>query len=129
MDRSVTVNAMAVPRGRISPPEDLPRDISEDTSASASDHADGIEDPGIPKEPANAGRGNLGPCLYLGPAGQRCNRPALAGSFCAKHRPGGIASAVRNPSRVLAATGAIVALLWPYIEDLVREIIRWTHSR
>jgi|SRR5208282_3670840 len=128
MDRSVTVNAMAVPGGRNGPPEDLPRDTSEDAWAGASDHADGIEDSAIPKESARGGRADLGPCLYLGPAGQRCDRPALAGGFCAKHRPGGIASAVRNPSRILAATGAIVALLWPYIEDVVREIIRWTHS-
>jgi hypothetical protein len=37
--------------------------------------------------------------------------------------------AIRNPARVLAAAIAIVALLWPYIHDVLREIIRWMQTR
>lgn len=49
--------------------------------------------------------------------------------FCSRHRPGPRNKAIRNPARVLAAAGAIVALLWPYVEDLAREILRWIHPR
>ena len=76
-----------------------------------------------------AGRIDHGPCLYLGPVGQRCDQRALAGGFCAKHRPGGMPEAIRNPARVLAAAIAIVALLWPYIHDVLREIIHWMQTR
>jgi hypothetical protein len=29
---------------------------------------------------------------------------------------------------VLAAVAAIIGILWPYVDDVVREIIRWMHS-
>src|SRR5579863_3545842 len=55
-----------------------------------------------------------GPCLYLGPSGQRCDRRAVEGGFCAIHGPGGgIAQRAANPAKVLAAVAAIVALIWP----------------
>jgi hypothetical protein len=80
-------------------------------------------------EPIHTDSRDRGPCLYLGPAGQRCNRAALDGGFCASHRPGRrIASAIRDPARVLAATIAIVALLWPYLHDVVRELLQWINS-
>jgi hypothetical protein len=69
-----------------------------------------------------------GPCLYLGPAGQRCDRRAVDGAFCAVHRTAGIASKFRDPRRILAAAVTIVVLLWPYVDELVHEIIRWRHS-
>lgn len=84
---------------------------------------------------ATRGGPNLGPCLYLGPQGQRCARPALEGGFCAVHRPGGgtltgtLAGSARKASRVLAAGAAIVAIVWPYVADLLRELFRWMHSR
>ncbi len=76
-------------------------------------------------------RADAGECLYLGPAGQRCERraPAPGGGFCAMHQRDGIASRMGNPARVLAAAVTIVVLLWPYVEELVHEIIRWKHSR
>lgn len=71
-----------------------------------------------------------GPCLYLGPQGERCSRPALAGGYCARHHsdpafrlPG------RNYSRVLTATIALILIVWPYVSDLVRELLRWLASR
>ena len=70
---------------------------------------------------------NWGPCLYFGPSGQRCAKPALEGGFCAVHSPG--SSAITpNRRRVLAAVAAIIGILWPYVDDVVREIIRWMHS-
>jgi hypothetical protein len=71
---------------------------------------------------------NWGPCLYLGPAGQRCAKPALEGGFCAVHAPGSDAAITPNRRRVLAAVAAIVGILWPYVDDVVREIIRWMHA-
>ena len=71
---------------------------------------------------------NWGPCLYLGPSGQRCAKPALEGGFCAVHSPGSGGAITPNRRRVLAAVAAIIGILWPYVDDLVREIIRWMHS-
>jgi hypothetical protein len=72
--------------------------------------------------------GNWGPCLYLGPSGQRCAKPALEGGFCAVHSHGSEAAGPPNRKRVLAAVAAITGILWPYVDDVVREIIRWMHS-
>jgi len=71
---------------------------------------------------------NWGPCLYLGPSGQRCAKPALEGGFCALHSPHSGAAITPNRRRVLAAVAAIAGILWPYVDDVVREIIRWMHS-
>jgi hypothetical protein len=71
-----------------------------------------------------------GPCLYLGPAGQRCYRPALKGGFCAAHQPGATARAkIGKKSKVVAAIAGIGGALWPYIYDFVRELIRILHPR
>ena len=71
---------------------------------------------------------NWGPCLYLGPSGQRCAKPALEGGFCAVHSPGAGVAITPNRRRVLAVVAAIIGILWPYVDDVVREIIRWMHS-
>lgn len=72
-----------------------------------------------------------GPCLYLGPAGQRCYRPALAGGFCAAHQPGIAAERPRigKKSKLAAAIAGIGGALWPYIYDFVHQLIRTFHSR
>lgn len=72
--------------------------------------------------------GDRGPCLYLGPAGQRCDRPALEDGFCSVHQPGGPAGKIGPSNRTLAAIAAIAGILWPYIADVVRLIVRWLHS-
>ncbi len=83
----------------------------------------------ISQTAANPAAGtNWGPCLYLGPSGQRCAKPALEGGFCAVHSPGSGAAIAPNRKRVLAAVAAIIGILWPYVDDVVREIIRWMHS-
>jgi len=67
-----------------------------------------------------------GPCLYLGPRGERCSRPALEGGYCARHGGSPAASSpVRSYTRVLAATLALIMLVWPYISDLVRDLLHW----
>jgi hypothetical protein len=77
-----------------------------------------------------------GPCLYFGPRGQRCSRRALAGGFCAIHQPGGapgVPGGVPGPTskpskKFIASVLAIVAVIWPYLADIVREVIRWIHA-
>ncbi len=78
-----------------------------------------------------------GPCLYFGPQGQRCDRPAIANGFCRRHLPmqpgepseSGVASPSSKPfARVIAVGIAIFAAIWPVIADLLREIIRWIHA-
>ena len=68
---------------------------------------------------------DYGPCLYLGPSGQRCGRRALEGGFCALHQPGAKspASKTSHTKRVAAAIGALGALV-PWLIDLIRELIR-----
>lgn len=71
-----------------------------------------------------------GPCLYLGPAGQRCYRRAVKDGFCALHLPG--AAAIRKvgkPAKWVAAIGGIVGVLWPYIYDFLHELFRIFHPR
>jgi hypothetical protein len=67
-------------------------------------------------------------CLYLGPGGGRCYRPALDNGFCTRHQPNQSPSALRDESRArtkkAAATVGIVAALWPLIEELLRQLFR-----
>jgi Family of unknown function (DUF5763) len=67
------------------------------------------------------------PCLYIGPAGQRCDRPARADGFCSKHQQNASDSNEVPSStiakRALAVIG-VIAALWPLIIDLVRELLR-----
>jgi hypothetical protein len=78
--------------------------------------------------PLATAAGDLGPCLYLGPAGQRCNRRAVEGSFCARHQldSGGQfpALSVAQISRRTVAILGLLAVLWPVLADLVHELIR-----
>ena len=69
---------------------------------------------------------DLGPCLYFGPAGKRCDRRSVEGSFCLRHQPGAILEALRTqlPRRALAVVG-VLAVLAPVLADLVRELIRF----
>ena len=81
----------------------------------------------MPREPTL--RDSQGPCLYFGPKGERCSRPALEGCYCASHQANGAASiSARSYSRVLAATIALILIVWPYISDLVRDFLHWLAS-
>jgi hypothetical protein len=85
---------------------------------------------GFPTSPAAhvAEKADLGPCLYLGPEGQRCNERAFDAGFCARHQPGATAPITPSTKVVIASMG-IIGLLWPYFADLFREIIRLINSQ
>jgi hypothetical protein len=85
-------------------------------------------------------RNDEGPCLYFGPQGQRCSRPALANGFCARHIPaqlgqpqpvGAALPATARRSRIVALSLAALVILdnlWPIISEVFREIIRLIHA-
>lgn len=78
---------------------------------------------------ALASGADQGPCLYLGPRGQRCGRRATKAGFCAIHQPDAPIIGIARPSKKLAASVlAILAIIWPYLADIVREVIRWIHA-
>ncbi len=85
---------------------------------------------GFPANPAAhaAEKADLGPCLYLGPEGQRCTDRAFDAGFCARHQPGATAPITPSTKVVIASMG-IIGLLWPYFADLFREIVRLIHSQ
>jgi hypothetical protein len=67
-------------------------------------------------------------CLYFGPAGERCYRPALNNGFCSRHQPDPSSTVLRDEARArtkkAAATVGILAALWPIIEELLRQLFR-----
>jgi hypothetical protein len=120
MDRFLTVNDSPASLGRNDPQKP---DFSEDSPALDASPEE-FEITGV------AAPGSQGPCLYLGPEGQRCARPALEGGFCAQHGPGTIkkASSGRGLPQIVGAGIGILAAMWPILFDVVRSIIRWMHS-
>jgi hypothetical protein len=127
MDRGESVNAPRATGGwdgpfRIDPGEGFKIEIAKNST-------DAFEVKPLPRGWGNATKGKYGTCLYFGPAGERCTRPALEGGFCQRHRLGATtpaASAV-TPKRVVAILAALAAF-WPVLADLVREFIRWIHA-
>jgi hypothetical protein len=65
-----------------------------------------------------------GPCLYFGPAGERCGRRAVHDGFCSQHQGGASPIVSRNSKKAMAAAVAIIGLLLPYLIDLLRELAR-----
>ena len=122
MERRVSVNA----KETSGTPQGLRDHLPEGWRDQELLETQGFPADGSPNEGEPQARG---PCLYFGPSGERCSRPALAGGVRAQHGPGGRMEALKNPARILAAALGIVALIWPYVNDLVREILRWTHER
>jgi hypothetical protein len=118
MDRRVNVNAGTVPAVT---PDGLPPGWSQTAWPPAEPIAGGGE-----YAARGTGLSGQGPCLYLGPGGERCRRPARTSGFCVAHEP---KNRTTNPVRVCAAAAAIAALLWPYLELVVREVIGWARSR
>jgi hypothetical protein len=125
MERFVTVNDFSGSRGpggrfNAHPANDTGSDFEH-----ASPHADwraSGSDFGAQKRP------DQGPCLYLGPKGQRCGDPANAGGFCAKHDPDAAKAAAKGVARLVGAGIGILAAMWPILADVIRDVIRWIHS-
>jgi Family of unknown function (DUF5763) len=68
---------------------------------------------------------DLGPCLYLGPAGQRCNRRATRDGFCSRHQPDApTASTPFFTPKKLAAFLIALAMLWPEITRFLSALAR-----
>jgi hypothetical protein len=68
---------------------------------------------------------SYGPCLYLGSSGERCGSLALSGGYCAKHHPDEEKRwPGRSYRRVLLASIALLAILWPYFQDALQLIVR-----
>ncbi|MGA9936792.1 MAG: hypothetical protein WA369_18100 [Candidatus Acidiferrales bacterium] len=109
MDRSVRVNG------------EYFEDYSPDAEEGAGEE-EGASEGGLAALPGDR---DYGPCLYLGPSGQRCSRRALQSGFCALHQPGAKrpASKTSHTKRVAAAIGALGALV-PWLIDLLRELFR-----
>ena len=101
--------------GSVAKPDDYGRDFGIPTSPAVSVVSKGADQ---------------GPCLYFGPRGQRCDRRATNSGFCAIHQPdGAAASGIPKPSKkFIASLLAIAAVVWPYLADIVREVIRWIHA-
>jgi hypothetical protein len=79
---------------------------------------------------AVSGTPDEGPCLYLGPAGQRCYKRAIKDGFCAAHQPGVTTRAqVAKRSKIAAAIAGILGALWPYVYDFVHALLRLFHPR
>jgi Family of unknown function (DUF5763) len=74
---------------------------------------------------ASGAMADQGPCLYFGPAGQRCSRRATTGGFCFQHQPGALRISVPTISpKKLAAIGVAIAMLWPEIVKIASALIR-----
>ena len=125
MERFVTVNDFSGSRGAGEPfNADSANDMDSEFEYASPDadwRASG-SDFGTQKQP------DQGPCLYLGPKGQRCSDPAIAGGFCAKHDPDAAKAAAKGVARLLGAGIGILAAMWPLLADVIREVIRWIHS-
>jgi hypothetical protein len=68
---------------------------------------------------------DLGPCLYLGPAGQRCDRRATQDGFCQRHQPN--ATTISPPfftPKKLAAFLIALAMLWPELMRFLSALAR-----
>ena len=155
MARFLTVNGFSisppVPRGNqdfnLDPEQAAASEFGvESGSQGVQPTAYGVSATGYEGAPtAGKNRNDQGPCLYFGPQGQRCSRPAIANGFCARHspaqlgqsaklgaasyaRPGAAALGSRPLARIIAIGVAIFAALWPIVADLLREIIRWIHA-
>lgn len=78
----------------------------------------------LPVNASGSNRTTARPCLYLGPRGERCARPALAGGFCNEHDPEGARRAWVKPVKRGGAILVALSALWPLLVDLVRAIGR-----
>jgi Family of unknown function (DUF5763) len=76
-------------------------------------------------EPPASEAWRFGPCRYLGPEGQRCDRPAGEDGFCTRHSPEQAGARRRKATQIAAAILLALGLLWPLFHDFLRELSGW----
>jgi hypothetical protein len=146
MERRVTVNDDSDPPWQDSPDSAAPDVLAGPADDPSADPAPETDEPGwsdLPEiyvgdqlaAPASSQAGtpspdpSHGPCLYLGTTGERCSKPALAGGFCARHHPDKERRwPGRDYRRVLLASIALIAILWPYFQDAVQLVLRFVRE-
>jgi hypothetical protein len=64
-------------------------------------------------------------CLYLGPRGERCVRPAGESGFCDRHDPELARPAAGLLVKRLWAAVLALVFLWPLLMDFLRILRRW----
>ncbi len=64
-------------------------------------------------------------CLHLGPAGERCTRPAYEDGFCDRHGASTAWPLSGQVSRKFAALLIGLAVIWPILEDLWHALRHW----
>jgi hypothetical protein len=124
MERVVRVNAI---RGSNDAVDAFERQTAMDEERTGLDWESSNAAGGAGAAARFAGGVDQGPCLYFGPAGQRCDRRAVADGFCARHAKGASlneATVTLSPRKVIAILAAGVAL-WPILADLIRAILRY----
>jgi hypothetical protein len=144
MERNVRVNA-----GSGSRPESLASDEDSGWEPIAGIHGEWQTQPVVsppsrsgssyPKpiatKPASKGQADEGPCLYLGPAGQRCDRRATKACFCAAHQPKAsdqllpqsLFSSFTITPKKIAALFIALAMLWPELVKALSALMRLFH--
>jgi len=63
----------------------------------------------------------FGPCLHLGPRGERCTRPALEDGVCELHGEHPVLPRWFDWARRFAALLLLLILLWIVLADFLRE--------
>jgi hypothetical protein len=76
-----------------------------------------------PVNPADTGNSSRS-CLYLGPGGERCVRPAEDDGFCKLHGPEQDSARGKRVARGAVAVLGVLIALWPFVVDVIRAIIR-----
>lgn len=118
MDRFLTVNDFPASGDNFDAPQSVQQDLptSDDLFPAA------VRTP-------DHGPQSRGSCLYFGPRGERCTRPASESSFCAQHQSGGTDADSISPrflGRAMTAFG-VLALILPILVDVLRALARWLH--
>ncbi|MGH9703985.1 MAG: DUF5763 domain-containing protein [Candidatus Acidiferrales bacterium] len=78
-----------------------------------------------PVNTLDAQKAPYGPCLFLGPRGERCSRQAAENGYCVNHDPEGPPIITGVPGKRFWALVGATAVLWPFLVDIVRIILRW----
>lgn len=132
MDRFLTVNDSSADGDAFGPARDQRSDAPGDAPRGVHRESATPEDlfPAEVRTPETQSRTH-GVCLYLGPRGERCSRPAAESGFCSKHQQNGPPTTEANPPQVgrrLMTGFALLAIVLPIFLDVLRALARWLAS-